>query len=531
MESATTAVGIKDRISQKDAQASLSMSKHTFMRIRDKLQLDFLEQGNFKYYLVSDLHRVREYAKMEQRGVINVTQVMRVLNIGQHKLYPLMEKLGIVPAHSNKSSHHNEKLITVHQFNELREHYLNKNQEVPMNEDVLEQFASVKKYSLKDAAAELGISEKELISYHEEKLGNGKIGFRMEWIEDKPLCFTEMCLEQVREHKASLIEQHKERLDNRQMEEAVHESLKEVFSNNVNPKFSKLESLLSKQQQELLDLIANEVRGIKASQSETTSELHHNMDALAKAVQLLQHSLAGIEERLVQHTETLTMILDPLTDPKNQIQISTEVTTSTDKPVEEPPKVVVEAKPVEEREITPSQGELWYPNQETHQPALKPTESVEDFDSTFRKMGPENLRFNNTLTYDECKKALDMYKSWITTGKLPADRKLRKLTELSNHIRHRLRTHFKSNPNGMTMTEFSNNVKAAGPWSSKTVHAVKRAALGMLYEKDELTIVFGKTTGGRAPTFLFHSEDYTQLTLSQAKQGLINPNGYSDLPN
>ena len=48
MESATTAVGIKDRISQKDAQASLSMSKHIFMRIRDKLQLDFIEQGNFK---------------------------------------------------------------------------------------------------------------------------------------------------------------------------------------------------------------------------------------------------------------------------------------------------------------------------------------------------------------------------------------------------------------------------------------------------------------------------------------------------
>lgn len=176
-------------------------------------------------------------------------------------------------------------------------------------------------------------------------------------------------------------------------------------------------------------------------------------------------------------------------------------------------------------------GEPWYPNAETHQPALKPTESVEDFDSTFRKMGPENLRFNNTLTYDECKKALDMYKVWITSGKLPSDRKLRKLTELANHIRHRLRSHFKSNPNGMTMTEFSNNVKASGPWASKTTHAVKRAALGLLHERDELTIVFGKADTGRAPTFLFYSEDYTQLTLSQAKQGLINPNGFSDLPN
>jgi hypothetical protein len=377
--------------------------------------------------------------------------------------------------------------------------------------DVFETFAEMTKYTTADAALQLAIPEEELLKIHADKLAGKNVGYCMEFVEGQPVIFTDACLKKIKDYKQSLIVSQQDRIDNKQMEEAVHKSLTSIFQNELSPRFSKLGNTIAS----LEKALSSDLDSLRESQIRIGKASGEDFKEVVRMFKDLQSWQLNVEDRLMKHTETLTYLLDLLTSPENSIEIN-EVP-------EKKPASAVES--LEETPLNPKESE--------HLQEAPKAETVEDFDSSFRKVRPEDNVFNNTLDYDECKKALDMYKSWVAAGKLPADRKLRKLTDLARHVGHRLRSSFKSNPQGMSLTEFSNNVKATmGGWKSNTHHSIKRAALGLLCEWDELTIVYSKPQSGRnRTTLLFHTKDYEQLTLQLAKQGIIHPDGLTQYPN
>jgi archaellum component FlaC len=285
-------------------------------------------------------------------------------------------------------------------------------------------------------------------------------------------------------------------MENKQMSDAVHESLTDIFTNYMNPKFDSLKKRMT----ELESLVEGKFEKAESAGSKTLKDLTSSLDKL--------------DERVIDLHALMTQVLEWATDPNNLMNL-----------IEASGKGNVIANQILNNQLTPANdlhytqeelpiGEPWHSVDEQSIP-LPHSESIEDFDSAYRKHGPDTLRFNNTLTHDECKKALDAYHAWVTRKLLPADPKDRGLKDLSNHIMKKIREHFKKRQSGMTLTELANEVKATQlSWkqSSQVQGWLKRSALGILSVSRDLEIVpVSSANGGRPTTFLYHKDDWASI--------------------
>ena len=464
-------------------------------------------RGNNRLKTFTGLERSRllAYKEAEQDGKVNVTTGMLISDFNQTKFAKTLTALGIEPQKVTKSA---AKWISIADLKRVIAEG-NKNFKHQSLGSLMEPEENLERmlprYSVEGAASELSISASEIESIRADKIV-GEIGYHLR--DGMPVMYSDQCLDLIREYKNSLKNSQAERMENKQMSDAVHESLTEIFQNYMNPKFDSLKKRLT----DLESLVEGKFENADSAGSKKLKEMTVSLDKL--------------DERMIDLNTMLTQVLEWATDPNNLMNlieasgkgnlIANEILSESLKPKNQL-HYAQEDLPI---------GEPWHSVSDATPTPLPHSESLEDFDSSYRKHGPETLRFNNTLSHDECKKALDAYHVWVKQKMLPSDPKDRGLKDLSNHVMNRIRGHFKKRNSGMTLTELANEVKATQlNWkqSSQVQGWLKRAALGLLSISRDLEIVpVPSMNGGRPTTFLYHKDDWASVVRTGNNSSSLN---------
>lgn len=464
----------KVQMSLSEIQRTLSIGWNHLLNMVETLMLDPQRQKNGRKILGPvDISRLTLLKKVEDRGCATLEETRKMLALSERELADLVQRHPIQMVKDVKTGDrlldHRDFLLLAKSLQQTANKEKRPMGDTKTNEnsyDFMQNLDLNDSLTSEEAAKQLGFSVEMLEKYHED--GELLVGKRIK--KNFPLLWTKECLEKM---KAHLFEEEEKR--------------KAEIAKKTKPLPTELAPQLSK--------LGTTVASLETTVQEEMQSLREEILEMREELGYRQEWESQLEQRLIEHTETLTMILGWVTDPQNLINRVQDVQDKTTEVT------------ITSRDSSLSNGEAWGSN-------LSEDDEGE-------------IKLSSVSRYT-IKEALEHYRKLVLSRDPEIrinDRNCHKLEEFSKQVRNRLRKHFSKDDRGLSMTDFHQiSLKGQG-FNAKNRKLVQYAALGLIAENDDLSIVQGNWKGGRRARFLYMKEDYLKMELDRKQKGIPMPHG------